>query len=283
MNALYLLFLFFTIALHNCRSYKILAIFPYNGRSHHIIFSTFVEELASRKHEVTVVNYFPVKKMPNLRQISIQDENNEYCNINMHDNLKSIPASVLVDFYRAYDMAIAFKAMAADNCERLMTHADIRQIMTSGEKFDLVIVEQFVTDCGLAVAFKLNAPVVGMTAHMMMPWTYSRFGATNNPVFVPNHMFATGSRPTLWKKIQSAVINLGMNVYYRHIIQGSNQKLVNKFFPEVPDLESLGRNISLVMLNQYFPLTGPRLQGPNIIEVGGMHVKEHIKINDKVR
>lgn len=282
MQAPLVSFLLLLLGLCNCDSYKILAIFPYNGRSHHILFSSLVEELAARNHEVTVINYFPVKKMPNLRQISIQDENNGFCNINMDENLKSIPSSIFVDFYRAYDMAVAFKAMADDNCERLMTHVDIRKIVTSGDTYDLVIAEQFVTDCGLAVAFKLNASVVGMTAHMMMPWTYSRLGAYNDPAFVPNHMFATGSRPALWKKIQSAIINLSMIFYYRHVIQSSNQRIVNEFYPEVPDLEILGRDISLVLLNQYFPMAGSRLHGANIIEVGGMHVKDDNKIDDKV-
>lgn len=265
-----------------CVGYKILAIFPYNGRSHHILFSALVEELASRNHDVTVINYHPVKKMPNLRQISIQDETGAHSDINMEENLKSIPESPFVDYYRAYDMATAFKIMANDNCERILTNDEIKKLITSADKYDLVIVEQFVTDCGLAIAYKINAPTVGMTAHTLMPWTYSRLGAPNNPSFVPNHLFATGTTPSLLKKIQSAIINLAMNAYFIHVIQRSDQAIVNKIYPDVPDLESLGRNISLVMLNQYFPLTGSRLYGANVIEVGGLHVKQDNEIVDKV-
>lgn len=280
MKALTLIFLSL-FAPFSCVGYKILAIFPDNGRSHHILFSALVEELSSRNHDVTVINYFPARKITNLRQISTRGETCENChnNINMAENLKSIPSSPFVDFYRAYDMATAFKIMANDNCKRIMENDETRNLITSGSKYDLVIVEQFVTDCGLALAYKLNAPTVGMTAHILMPWTYSRLGAPYNPAFVPNHLFATGTKQA---KIQSAIINIAMNAFYTHNIQRSDQAIVNKIYPDVPDLESLGHNLSLVMLNQYFPLTGSRLYGANVIEIGGMHVKQNYEIVDKV-
>ncbi|KOB77758.1 UDP-glycosyltransferase UGT43B1, partial [Operophtera brumata] len=228
------------------------------------------KELASRNHDVTVINYFPFKNMTNIRQISIQDESGAYCDINIEENLKSIPAANhFVNFHRAYNMATRLKSMGNDNCQRIMTKKETREMITAGDKYDLVIVEQFVTDCGLAIAYKLNAPTVGITAHILMPWTYPRLGAPNNRSFVLSHDLATGTKSSLWRKIENAIINLAMNAYFTYAIQRSDQAIVNKIYPEVPDLESLGHNISLVMLNQYFPLTGSRLYGANVIEVGG--------------
>lgn len=261
---------------------KILSIFPYNGRSHHILFSSLVEELALRNHDVTVINYFPVKKIPNLRQISIQDDTGAHCNIDMTENLNAIPDSVFQDFYRAYDMAMFFKEIANDNCERLMANEEIRNIINSGQTYDVVIAEQFVTDCGLAIAYKLGSPTVGITAHTLMPWSYSRLGAPSNPAFVPNHLFGSGTKPNIYEKTKSGIINFAMSAYYRHVIQKRDQEIVNRVYPEVPDLENLGKNMSLIMLNQYFPLTGSRLHGANVIEVGGMHVKWNENIDDKV-
>lgn len=268
----------------NCASYKILAIFPYNGRSHHIYYSSLVEELATRKHDVTVINYFPVKKLPNLRQISLLSDNTcDFVNIEEYTKgFKSVP-SFLKDLIRSYDNAEIFQYIANTNCEMLMTNKEIRDLINSGQQFDLVIAEQFVTDCGLALAHKLKVPVVGITAHVLMSWTYSRLGATNNPSFVPNAYFNCGSKPDIWKRLQSAIINCFLNLYYEYVIQRNDYDIVKRVYPETPDLELLGRNISLILLNQYFPLTGSRIYGANIIEVGGLHIKQTQEPYERVR
>ena len=263
----------------NCDSYKILAIFPHDGRSHNIYFTALVEELAIRKHDVTVINYHPVPALPTLRQISLQDKTNTSDHVNIEEHLKILSIS---DFSVAYDEAQSYKYLANKNCKKLMNNREVQELITSAAYFDVVIVEQFVTDCGLAVAHKLNAPALGMTAHILMPWTYSRLGAPNNPAYVPNHFFASGKIPSLWNKIKGAIINFGMNMYYTHVIQRSDQKIVNEVYPDTPLLEDLGRNMSLILINQYFPLTGPRLFSANVIEVGGMHIKENVEIEDKV-
>lgn len=262
------------VILTNCASYKILAIFPYDGRSHHIYYSALVEELATRKHEVTVINYLPVKKMPNLRQISLLSGTSDSLNIEEHIKiLKSVP-SFLKDVLTCYGSAQTFKYIANTNCERLMTNQEVRDVITSGEQFHLVIAEQFVTDCGLALAHKLKVPVVGITAHVPLSWTYSRLGAPNNPSFVPSHYFEGGSKPDLWKRFRSAFFNSFFNLYYQYVIQKIDNDIVRRVYPETPDLEYLGRNMSLILLNQYYPLTGSRLYGANVIEVGGLHIKK---------
>lgn len=263
-------------------SYKILAVFPYNGRSHHIFFSSLVEELASRKHEVTVINYFPVRKMPNLYQISLQKDGNESDSVNMEEHLNTNPKNMLEDFFKAYDTAQAFKFIANTNCERLVTNKEVKSIISSKVQYDVVIAEQFVTDCGLALGHELNAPTVGITAHVLMPWTYSRLGATNNPSFVPNHFFGSGTKPNLISRIKSAIINSMFDLFYKNVIQKNDNKIVKSMLPTMPDLESLGRNMSLILLNQYFPLTGSRLQGANVIEIGGMHMNKALELLDEV-
>lgn len=265
-----------------CAAYKILAVFPYNGRSHHIFFSSLVEELAVRQHDVTVINYFPVKKIPNLRQISLQNSTEESDKVDIDDYLKNHANNFFGDFFKAYDSAQAFEFIANTNCKLLVHNKEVQEIINSGQKFDAVVVEQFVTDCGLALPYKLNAPSVGMTAHILMPWTYSRLGAPNNPAFVTNHFFGSGFKPTLINKLKSMIINAFFNIYYTYVIQRKDYEIVKEVWSDTPDLESLGNRLSLILLNQYFPLTGSRLHGANIIEVGGMHFKDKNNSLDKV-
>ncbi|GBP49191.1 Ecdysteroid UDP-glucosyltransferase [Eumeta japonica] len=257
--------------MRECYPVKILALFPYNGRSHHIYFSTFVEELAARKHSVVVVNYFPLKNDSNLRQISLQEGGITRDTVEIEDSDGA--SGIFKEFSFAYDTAKAFKHIANDNCRRLVNNRHIKEMIDSEERFDVIIVEQFVTDCGFAIANRFKAPIVGMAAHVMFPWTYSRLGADDHPAFVPNHFTGAGPTPDLWERIKSTLINLFFNVYHRHFIQRSDNEIVREAFPDTPNLVTLVNNMSLLMLNQYFPLTGSRVYGANVVEIGGMHVK----------
>ncbi|CAH2041369.1 unnamed protein product, partial [Iphiclides podalirius] len=54
---------------------------------------------------------------------------------------------------------------------------DVQDLWKLKRKFDVVVVEQFNGDCSLGLAYKLNAPVVGLTSHVLMPHHYNRFDA----------------------------------------------------------------------------------------------------------
>lgn len=257
-------------------SLNILAIFPHNGVSHDIFFSSVIQELALKNHEVTVINCFPItKNYSNIRQILLQDSSEQH-DLNITELYETMPY-----YFRDLYIARIYKSMANDNCRKLMKNKDIFNLLKVGHKYDLVIVEQFVTDCGFALAHAFKAPTVGMSAHILMPWTYSRLGAPNNPAVTPNHIFGSGTNLNFWTRMKSAFINFYYECYYKYIIQKSDYEIVKTVLPETPDLEELAKNMSLILINQYFPFTGSRIYGPNVIEVGGLHVKKR-NLTDKV-
>ena len=55
--------LFFIISnFKTSNSYKILGVFPFNGKSHSMMFEPVMKELAKRGHQVDVVSHFPLKE-----------------------------------------------------------------------------------------------------------------------------------------------------------------------------------------------------------------------------
>ncbi|XP_022814660.1 UDP-glucuronosyltransferase 2B2-like isoform X2 [Spodoptera litura] len=55
-----------------CEGYKILALLPYPGKSHFMVFEPILEELARRGHHVTVVSFFPsASPQANRRDVSL--------------------------------------------------------------------------------------------------------------------------------------------------------------------------------------------------------------------
>lgn len=45
-----------------CRAYRILGVFPYNSKSHNIVFQALMRGLAKHGHQVDVISHFPLKK-----------------------------------------------------------------------------------------------------------------------------------------------------------------------------------------------------------------------------
>ena len=92
------------------------------------IFTALVEELATKKHDVTVIKYHPVRQMPTQRQISLQVIENASDLVNIEDHLKLLSIS---DFSVAYDEAHSYKYLANKNCKKLMNNLEVQKLITS--------------------------------------------------------------------------------------------------------------------------------------------------------
>ena len=61
--------------------YKILGLFPFNGKSHFVMFEQVMTELARKGHEVDVVSHFPLKeKEKNYNDFSLKGSSPEIQN-----------------------------------------------------------------------------------------------------------------------------------------------------------------------------------------------------------
>lgn len=45
-----------------------------------------------------------------------------------------------------------------------------------------------------------------------------------------------------------------------------------RFGEGVPDVDEIGKKISVMFVNQYFAFTGPKPLSPQVIEIGGSHI-----------
>lgn len=70
-------------------------------------------------------------------------------------------------------------------CENALNSTHIQNILNTKQKYDVIVMEQFNSECMLGVAWKLQAPTVAMSSCTMMPWHYDRFQVPVNPSFMP--------------------------------------------------------------------------------------------------
>lgn len=66
---------------------------------------------------------------------------------------------------------------AYDSCEMALNSTVVQNLLNTKPKYDVILMEQFNTDCMMGVAWKLKAPVIGLSSCILMPWHYDRFGS----------------------------------------------------------------------------------------------------------
>ena len=65
--------------------------------------------------------------------------------------------------------------------------------------------------------------------------------------------------------------NLNTN---RIVERNDNYLLKEKFGEGIPDVKILANNIALLLVNQHFSITGSRPLPPQVVEIGGVHIKD---------
>lgn len=261
-------------------SLKILAIFPYTGKSHHYVIDPLVNALAEKGHDVTVISHFPPKTPNGTRKdiILTSEAGHSEDVIDLRD-FEAIPK--LLSMVQVVVESEFLYQFGKEICEVLLMNEEVLKLVKSGQKFDVALIEQFNSDCLLGIVHKLGIPSIGITSDILMPWHHDRLGASSNPAFVPCHNLGYGTKPDFFEVITSWAVCSCMKLGYYFRSTLPTQKIIAKYLgDDVPSLDILTKGVSMIMTNAYFPLHGAFAQAPNIKEVGGLYLKNNKTLPD---
>ncbi|KAK9731817.1 UDP-glucoronosyl and UDP-glucosyl transferase [Popillia japonica] len=265
---LLLLFAFLT----SVNSLKILGIFPYAGKSHFVVFEVLLKELAKRGHQVTVVSEFPQKQpIQNYKDIALEKSPNmEIINI----------ADMPPPFIRKYAILKYLVQAAWETCDKL-NQKPIRELINSADKYDLLLIEYFNTDCFLGFAHKFKVPFIGLSSCYDMPWSGERVANPTNPAYIPNHFGNFNINMNFWERLENTVLHVYTNIIYSTLMQGD--EIAKKHFgDDLPPLHVLARNTSLFLVNTLPALNGVRPKVPSFVEIGGMNIGKSKRVSPTV-
>lgn len=251
-------------------SLNILGLFPFPGKSHFFVFKQYLRELAERGHNVTVVSHFPRSDNPkNYHDISLA---------NTSEILEDV-FEVKKSYWALLRLSFALVEWGTDNCRVMLSNKNVQHAWNT-TKFDIVVTEQFNSDCSLGLAHHLKLPVIGLASHALMPWHYSRFGISFNPSYVSHMFLSGGTKPSLYEKVERVLFDNYLRFIYKFYCQRIDQNTLAQYFDDVPPLEELGRDIKFQLVFSYFVHFGSSLYPQNVIEVGGYHVQKPKKLPD---
>ncbi|KAJ8731007.1 hypothetical protein PYW08_002420 [Mythimna loreyi] len=255
-----------------CQGYKVLALLPYPGKSHHMVFEPVLDELARRGHHVTVVSFFPsTNPHANRRDVSLvglAPLNLEAVNLQDFDD----PSFFARKFFTQFNLGHSLMKFNLKICEKLI-YSDVFEEFIKGEgAYDVVLVEHFQTDCMMGIVHNYGAPSVGLMSCAMMPWMPPRFGADDNPAIYPSVLLPFSDEMTFLEKLENALISMLFKYWHRYMTRNEQNVMETRLGRKLPPLEELAKNASVVLVNTHYTLNGRRVLPPSVIEVGGIHL-----------
>ncbi|KAH8292132.1 hypothetical protein KR054_005999 [Drosophila jambulina] len=248
-------------------SAKILATFPFPGRSQYIFMEAYLKALAAKGHQVTVINAFKNKPTPNMRFIEamkVQDFTDEMM-------------SLLNEPY-LWGQLNAFDYMLEKFIDTTLEDEGVKQLLNSGETFDLVLAEMIQTEPLYALAQHFNATLVGFSSYGTDSRIDAAVGNISPMSYNPQPTSSRTNRMTFTERLSNVYENL-VEEFHRHWVHlPTMEKVFKKYFPKSKKtMSEVMDSFSIVLLGQHFSLSYPRPYLPNMIEIGGLHISHKPK------
>lgn len=91
--------------------------------------------------------------------------------------------------------------------------------------------------------------------------------------YVPASLVGLSDRMNFWERLENFIFGLTEEVIYRFKTLPDMDKVMRKYFgDDLPPIQDILRNTSLVLVNHHYSLGFPRPYLPNMVEIGGYHV-----------
>lgn len=168
--------------------------------------------------------------------------------------------------------------------EETLKLPQVAKLIKSNEKFDVVLLETFFSqEALLGFGHKFNAPVITLSSLGSYSIIDSFMGNPHPVSYIPNMLFPSTCHLTFFERFRNVIKTLAEDLYTNYIHLPHQEAIMKKHFgSEMPSIAKLISNISLVLLNSQPELNYARAFLPNIIQVGGLHVKPSGKPMPKV-
>ncbi|XP_011690798.1 PREDICTED: UDP-glucuronosyltransferase 2C1-like [Wasmannia auropunctata] len=240
---------------------RILAIFPFNVKSHYIVFEPLLKRLSARGHEIVAVTHFPQRiRLANFTDVDVSSA--------LPSRINTIPL-INITIWQSI-----LRFMSSEFCEFVLSHPEIKRIINAKEHFDLLVIEMFASDCFLGIAHALNiSKIVGAISSAGLLRTNVMLRNPENPSYIPNYFSSYTGRMNLLERSFNTVLLLIVNSGFRILSDRSSYEVARKYLGhDLPDFDALRSRISLILTNGHPAVSVARPLAPGVKEIGGIHI-----------
>uniref|UniRef100_A0A182WAE8 Uncharacterized protein n=1 Tax=Anopheles minimus TaxID=112268 RepID=A0A182WAE8_9DIPT len=251
---------------------KILAVFPSISKTNYIFGQVLFEALAARGHNLTIVSPFEIQyAYENIRQVRITGLFSHIEDYGLHANVftKRDKSS----FYGNTNLIYGTAAMA----DYTLGHPKLQELLKNqNETFDLLILDQVLCESLLGLAYHYGVPAIVYSAAASNKYTNEMVGNPHNPAYNPIPSLGYSDRMDLVQRVWNTFVSICEQFNYRYLYLPSQEAVYQRYFSRhnMPPLLDLIHNVSLVMFNSHPVINFARPFVPNMIEIGGAHIRE---------
>lgn len=161
--------------------------------------------------------------------------------------------------------------------EEVVTHPKVQKLIKSKEKFDVVIVSEFMHRFLRVLAHHFDASLVAFSNTGALTWFFDDVGNIIPPSIGPTLGIEMPYRMNFLQRLKNTMEKIRSVRWLQSNALRQNE-LIKKYFPKSPSIEEISKNISLVLLNAHPSTEVVRPLVPGIINIGGFHVKKPKKL-----
>ncbi|XP_001600831.2 UDP-glucuronosyltransferase 2C1-like [Nasonia vitripennis] len=260
-----------TALLSVCSAYRILGVFPFNAKSHNIVFEALMKGLAKRGHQVDVISHFPLKRpLKNYNDI-----------INLDGSMESLMNNYTIEFVSQFSSLLAdVGIIAAEYGNRLchfMGFEEMQKLIKNpptDPPYDLVVTEVFGAHCYIGFGHVFKVPVVAISSAIEYPWISSFIGNDDNPAYVPNVYHIGTGKMNFLGRLKTMVTNYAAISLFHYLTGESQTESMRKYLsPDISHIRDVEKSIALTLVNNNPVLSGVKPITPSLVQIAGLHVE----------
>lgn len=264
------LVIIFISSYSSCFGSRILVVIDSRSFSHFAIVKPLAIELIKRGHELTLISNHPLgSEVTNYTFFDIT-----YCHAKKMGTM-SVSSCHLMNVFD--NLQLLYGSLQSFEC--FFKSTQFQDFLNSGQKFDLVLAEYFISRLFSAFGFIFECPIVIYSACMLFPWVSEDLGNSYNPSYIPNLLGNSASKMEFMDRFRNTVQVASTMIMYELIFNSKSQRYIDQYFPpSVPNVRKLMKNVSVVLVNTHNSYFGAFPQVPGIVEIGGIHISEARKL-----
>ncbi|KAH8373303.1 hypothetical protein KR009_000358 [Drosophila setifemur] len=259
-------------------SANVLAVFPSVWKSHYLFGRRLLQELVQSpgNFSVTLISPHAARdgdgEIQRIREIRIDGLRENWLDMGMSFEAEEMRAQSVMERFTRLIYA------GTTNVDILLSDPQVRKLLTSGERFDLLIVDLFLSDALLGLAFYYGIPTVAISPTGANSWLNNMFGNPQSSSLDPSNFLPFTERMNTRQRIVNSLMSTFERLTYNFFHLISQQSVYTNHFEllvkELPHYRDLTKNLSLALINSHPGLHYPRAYLPNMVEVGGLHLSD---------